>query len=179
PLRSYASSVSNPGSQAGGEVIPISETVGATDIDVVFTSMTPIQIDFDPLGSTFDSLSISNITNDTGVPWGGIQFVLTGGAGVTEPISVLATTGHVSGVTFNGGPFPTGFDTDIALMFDPAYPETVGLYNGDALIGTGVSNYSFIITPSAVSNVPVPAAIWLFASGLLGLMGISKARKSG
>ncbi|MDT8283315.1 MAG: VPLPA-CTERM sorting domain-containing protein [Gammaproteobacteria bacterium] len=33
---------------------------------------------------------------------------------------------------------------------------------------------SLSITPSAV---PVPAAVWLFGSGLLGLVGVARRRK--
>jgi hypothetical protein len=34
------------------------------------------------------------------------------------------------------------------------------------------------MAPNAVSAVPVPAAVWLFGSGLLGLVGISRRKKS-
>jgi hypothetical protein len=34
------------------------------------------------------------------------------------------------------------------------------------------------MAPGAVSAVPVPAAVWLFASGLLGLVGIARRRKT-
>jgi hypothetical protein len=41
------------------------------------------------------------------------------------------------------------------------------------------SDSSFMyMTPGAVSAVPVPAAAWLFASGLLGLVGIARRRKT-
>jgi len=31
---------------------------------------------------------------------------------------------------------------------------------------------------SAASTVPVPAAVWLFGSGLLGLIGVAKRKKA-
>jgi probable HAF family extracellular repeat protein len=45
------------------------------------------------------------------------------------------------------------------------------------IIGTGWhygQQHAFLLTPAAV---PVPAAIWLFGSGLLGLLGIALRRK--
>ena len=35
--------------------------------------------------------------------------------------------------------------------------------------------YNIAVTPSAI---PVPAAVWLFGSGLLGLVGVARRRKS-
>jgi len=29
-----------------------------------------------------------------------------------------------------------------------------------------------------VSNVPIPSAVWLFGSGLLGLLGVTRRKKS-
>ena len=34
------------------------------------------------------------------------------------------------------------------------------------------------LTPATVSSVPVPAAVWLLGSGLLGLIGISRPRQA-
>lgn len=39
---------------------------------------------------------------------------------------------------------------------------------------TSVTNRTYAIwTPSAISSVPVPAAVWLFGSGLIGLIGLA------
>ena len=40
---------------------------------------------------------------------------------------------------------------------------------------TSVTVDSFVPTP--VAAVPVPAAVWLFGSGLLGLVGIARRKK--
>ena len=34
------------------------------------------------------------------------------------------------------------------------------------------------ITASNASVIPVPAAVWLFGSGLLGLVGVARRRKA-
>jgi hypothetical protein len=40
------------------------------------------------------------------------------------------------------------------------------------------ANNNYALAGVSVSAVPVPAAVWLFASGILGLMGFSTRRKS-
>ena len=40
------------------------------------------------------------------------------------------------------------------------------------------SNYAWAVQSGDVSAVPVPAAVWLFGSGLLGLAGISRRKKA-
>ena len=54
-----------------------------------------------------------------------------------------------------------------------------GSYNSGinqlALAGVGLGDG--VITISSISKVPVPAAIWLFGSGLLGLIGIARRKK--
>ena len=41
------------------------------------------------------------------------------------------------------------------------------------------SNINFDVTSLTVTSVPVPAAVWLFGSGLLGLMGVARRRRTG
>ena len=41
----------------------------------------------------------------------------------------------------------------------------------------GIGN-PFVVYGHAVSSVPVPAAVWLFGSGLLGLVGVARRKKS-
>ena len=40
------------------------------------------------------------------------------------------------------------------------------------------SNFNFEITSLTVTSVPVPAAVWLFGSGLLGLIGVARRKRS-
>ena len=42
--------------------------------------------------------------------------------------------------------------------------------------GNGFENHSFI--SGSISPVPVPAAIWLFGSGLIGLVGVARRKKA-
>ena len=43
---------------------------------------------------------------------------------------------------------------------------------------TTVGGQSAGIDNIVVSSVPLPAAVWLFGSGLLGLIGIAKSKKA-
>jgi len=64
-------------------------------------------------------------------------------------------TDGISGIRMDNGPFP-GFNAN----FDVAAMTLSGF------------------EPAPVSAVPVPAAVWLFGSGLVGLVGVARRRKS-
>ena len=74
-----------------------------------------------------------------------------------------------------------GFNTT-NIVCSPELPinctnsESIYLVLDDA-INTGNKNYK--TTGVAITTVPLPAAAWLFASGLLGLAGIARRRRSG
>lgn len=59
-------------------------------------------------------------------------------------------------------------DTVVAYNLEYGFP-TVGLKNS--------SNYVWVVRPGDVAAVPVPGAIWLFGSAILGFAGV-KRRKS-
>ena len=51
----------------------------------------------------------------------------------------------------------------------PGHPSLTGATNGFTY------NYDLLLTPTAI---PVPAAAWLFCSGLIGLVGVAKRNNS-
>ena len=91
----------------------------------------------------------------------------------------------------NKGPGIKRYSTTIDAADAGACSSAGGVWQGHAFTG-----YAFILRadgmrvieyfdesvygpdPFAVSAVPVPAAVWLFASGLVGLVGVSRKRKS-
>jgi hypothetical protein len=52
------------------------------------------------------------------------------------------------------------------------------LTNGGAAVATGQGNMFALSSVITVSAVPVPAAVWLFGSGLLGLVGVARRKKA-
>jgi hypothetical protein len=79
------------------------------------------------------------------------DWVGAGGGGATEGTDISATLSNV------------------ALFRIYSNPDLTD-YRGEKITGTlGVDN---------ITAVPLPAAVWLFASGLLGLIGIAKRKKS-
>ena len=96
--------------------------------------------------------------------------------------------------TFRNGDHLTNFSGDFNLQIDGGAVNTYSLVNlfntpitGTTFIfsnpnsggGSYVSNdQQFYINALSVNPVPVPAAAWLFASGLLGLVGVARRRQS-
>ena len=60
------------------------------------------------------------------------------------------------------------------------YFADLALSNNDIVDGTWVADGAFLPTDgwTATRPVPVPAAAWLFGSGLLGLVGMARRKKS-
>ena len=49
-------------------------------------------------------------------------------------------------------------------------------FGNQAYANTSGVGYALAVTPGAVSPVPVPGALWLLGSGLLGVVGVSRRR---
>ena len=56
------------------------------------------------------------------------------------------------------------------LLSEGNYSFTAAAYE-DSLNGIGQASYSFTVT-----TVPVPSAVWLFGSGLIGLIGVARRK---
>lgn len=114
--------------------------------------------------------------------------------------SELASPGNLPGANNATPPFVTtaGFsaDSDPPVQPNGVNPgETLGiLFNlqggqtfndviaqlgtGELRIGIHVQGYASGGSESFVNFVPVPAAVWLFGSGLLGLIGIARRKRA-
>ena len=151
------------GSSNPGNVVDLGSVGGFTDIEVRFTDLATIWMEFENVGFLYDTFFIS-IINDTGNPWSGFHFEFID-ANITQPLHLRGITGQL-------------VDEQIMLRdawysFDP--PETAGLHGTDGLNFTFATYFAVLITPSAV---PIPAAVWLFGSGLLGLVGMARRKKA-
>ena len=83
--------------------------------------------------------------------------------------SALTPVDNASGTNLDG----------LGIMTSTTMSDLVLVYNDNPrLIGTGMdADYDNMLVRAEFSAVPVPAAVWLFGSGLLGLMGIARRRK--
>lgn len=104
----------------------------------------------------------------------------------------LSIGGTIAGLGFNSGILLTGTLSDIGFnnagdplefLFDVTGGDAAGLYGGLGGIilsssgfgGDWTSDFSTTMGASAdVGVIPVPAAIWLFGSGLIGLLGFGR-----
>ena len=151
---------------------------GATFLEVnIQANDTPIVLDFDPLGFPAEDFNLV-FNNFTGSDWVSfsIEYVIGDpfapvdlfldvlGAGTSTPILTSLLTNP-----------NTGLISGMELSFTP--PESLWLHIGgraSRFPGTEDLAYSLVISTSAV---PVPAAVWLFGSGLIGLIGIARRKK--
>jgi hypothetical protein len=152
---------------------------GLTALEVnILANDIPIVLDFDPLNSPFEDFDLM-FNNLTGSDWASfsIEYVISDpfapvhlglqvlGAGTSAPLitSILTNpnTGLVSGMELSLLP-PESF-----------WLHIIGI--GDRPPGTESLRYSLVITTSAV---PVTAAVWLFGSGLIGLVGMARRKKA-
>ena len=62
--------------------------------------------------------------------------------------------------------------------FDSNFTWTFFFFSGDQGSIDHFSMYGWAVRSGDVSAVPVPAGIWLFGSGLLGLIGISRRQRT-
>jgi hypothetical protein len=118
---------------------------------------------------------------------------------VTDTISATVTAGSFSAVftsNFFTSPVATGFVTDesgnlvqtnwFGTFYSPTAIDNFGtggelLNSGSLSTASNGDQYSFADDFGTVANwsvVPIPAAVWLFSSGLIGLIGIARRKKS-
>lgn len=95
-----------------------------------------------------------------GMAWDGVERINLGG---------FAWQGNADGVAV----VTCAVNCDYGERYTLDYSATVPI--GDPS-GLGGIRYSLKLV-GTISAVPVPAAVWLFASGLIGLMGFARTRK--
>ncbi len=107
-----------------------------------------------------------------------------GFGGAPTLMGLLGSAGYLD-IAFDGARF-------YGLYFDGRIFANPGNFFGTQIQvgyigGIGVSGFtgltyipsSAVVTPPPPATVPLPAAAWLFGSGLLGLIGVARRRKAG
>ena len=154
-------------------------STGSTfSVDIMGASF-PIGFDGGSLNVSFNSSIIQ--VNSVSVDGGYWNFIAD--SGITDN-----TSGNISGIEF--GRWGMGTDFTIATLNITALASGIsplGLeLNGSANFPTfSADNASYgglilnngSVTVTGASPVPVPAALWLFGSGLVGLFVVSKKKK--
>lgn len=187
----------------GGSGSPFPEAeaaLGATDAFAVqfsgsaFNFSGAAQINFSTTGAVQDNgLGIDSVTdadgiiasgpntgNDTGFGDGNFR-----GLPVYSLIGIFSTTSDVitplgaSIDTANlGDPLQSAFFIGTSLVLDnlPSVPELFLFFaNNDGAFSDNTGSYDVTIQ---VTPVPLPAAFWLFATSILGVMNFSNRRKA-
>ena len=150
---------------------------------------------------TLPALEIQIKTGDTGVSITATTFdidatafaiITTGGASsIPEQAFTLSSTGSYDssvGGLFSGtfsvdGGLLTGTFTDLAVI--AASGQFIGnvSFTGGSLMGPATGSIDGTFSGRSVVAklgpvVPVPAAVWLFGSGLLGLVAVARRKKA-
>ncbi len=110
---------------------------------------------------------------------GHMYYVTLGNLGACDPTLPYCTGQSGSGLS-NTGPF-SNLQEDNSYWYDTEFDffSTWGfLFNGgeQTLIPTFTSLSVWAVRSGDVSAVPVPAAVWLFGSGLIGLLGLARRK---
>lgn len=100
------------------------------------------------------------------------------GTGTTGPCCLIIGPPNGSGVYSNANGSIAGNDPHNPFLQNSA---TFTLALAGVTAATAISNVIFSFGTEAGQNVavPIPAAIWLFASGLVGLIGIARRKHAG
>lgn len=122
--------------------------------------------------SLFPMIDITSITVDTAVfggPWV-LDFTTPYRVGLIPP----GTINELDSLLFT--PFGDIYDGLVGVAGNPIGTAVVASTPSglESYIGTAFGEFTF----AAASPVPVPPAIWLFGSGLLGLVGMARHKKA-
>lgn len=134
----------------------------------------------DQLNTTFDAAAASGKYAEL-VGYDVLDFYSTGSYPVATEntdffTSDVFSTGYVNttslGLTFEGIMLKSGNTTLVAL-----FSEAISELYFKTFIQQGISHIALFNT-APISAVPVPAALWLFAPALLGLVGLRRKQST-
>jgi len=187
--------VLSPGAQAASLGLTLNDTpdIVSTFIDVKYNS---------EMGTLMAS-GTANELDDDGSP----EAITAGSFDLTAMIDALGVMssgtlsigGTIASLGFNSGTLLTGTLTTfgfpeaggdpLGFLFDVTGGDAASLYGSGAypggiilgssgFTGSFTENFGRIDGVADVASVPIPAAVWLFGSALLGLVGLSRRRNT-
>jgi len=150
---------------------PVIGGIPTGDGETTRTINQTVGIDWDTAGS-FPTIDITSITVDTvvfGGPWV-LDFTVPYTVGLIPPGAI----NELDSLLFT--PFGDIYDGLVGVAGNPIASAVVSATPAglESFIGTAFGEFTF----AAAQPVPVPAAIWLFGSGLLGLVGIARRKRT-
>lgn len=151
------------------------------------SSLTTIELDlgeFIGLGrdfAIFDDNDLVAFANPLGLNTGGFAFTTIGTVNNGNGTWTFTnTTSSNTLIVGDPGAFAFGYTADSGATWSAeaaSWTEIeTDLWAIEYAFGAGVK--TAFLTVTNVSLVPVPAAVWLFGSGLLGLVGIARRKKA-
>ncbi|MCF6203014.1 MAG: hypothetical protein L3J59_04980 [Methylococcaceae bacterium] len=129
-------------------------------------------------GSAVDLSSYSELGFDWGADLAGAGVDILFSDGVNT-----ATVASWTSLAATGGSAPTDLVAQLVMGIEWGAVDSTAITEIEFVV-SGVQNMDSVIDninasgSGSVSAVPVPAAVWLFGSGLVGLIGISKKKKA-
>lgn len=131
-------------------------------------------VNFDVIGSQF--ISVNAYLNSSGTDYGNQSYIRLFETSLNQ--TVLGAISQAEASSVEGDDWVTDYavgSLNIERQFfliEGNYSLTAAAYE-DSLNGIGDAYYSFTVT-----TVPVPAAVWLFGTGLIGLAGFARRKKA-
>ena len=121
-----------------------------------------------PTSPTTNDFIIANIAGEYGIAgniFEGSQLFFNPGNEITIDLFIDAPEFGATVIT------PFSYDVGLGFLETGIYSISADFYF-DGVLGNTVSN------TFTVSSVPIPAAVWLFGSGLIGLIGVARRKKA-
>lgn len=139
------------------------ESINLPGVDAGYNITSPSEMSnmyYNVLGNTA-SVDVNGFVNDCAFPSSAPEYCLKN----TGPFSNIQTLNYWSSTEY-----APQSGSGVAWYFD--------MINGYQWAGFGIQGYAWAVQTGDVSAVPVPAAVWLFGSGLFALAGLARHKKT-
>lgn len=167
-------------SNASGSILAVAGPPGPFATEFSFTNASAVTPSgaFGGFSYDFDGSLYTNTSGGT-VNIGGTQVannVVGNGYLVlgSETCTDLDASSACGAVIHDAAPGTGGINNDYTYSVFPPDFSTLTMYME---VNSATSQYLYKLEFAAVSEVPVPAAAWLFGSALVGLAGVGRKRK--